>query len=165
MADGSDLPSDIVRFYRKLEEGNDCVFGSRFTREAELVGYPLPKLVLNRLGNTFIQVLFMLRYNDVTNAFKLYRRSVIAGVQPLLAYHFNLTVGLPLKAIIRGYRYGVVPNSWRNRQEGLSKFKIREVGSRYLFIIFYCWLEKRLSRNDYVDQPGLRTTQLQVWHR
>ena len=27
------------------------------------------------------------------------------------------------------------------------------MGSRYLFIIFYCWIEKRLSRGDYRRKP------------
>lgn len=165
MADASDVPEDLVRFYRKLQEGYECVFGSRFTRESRLVDYPLPKLLLNRLGNFAIRALFLLQYNDVTNAFKLYRRTVIAGLQPLLAYHFNLTVELPLKAIVRGYRYAVVPNSWHNRTAGVSKFKVREMGSRYAFIILYCYLEKILSRHDYRGQSDLRKSQLQVWSR
>ena len=101
----------------------------------------------------------------MTNAFKLYRREVVAGVQPLLSHHFNLTVELPLKAVVRGYSYAVVPNTWRNRAEGVSKFRIREMGSRYLFIIFYCWIEKLLSRGDYLQGKQLPEEQLQVWHR
>ena len=165
MADQSDLPEDLVRFHDKLREGYDCVFGSRFTRQSRLVDYPWPKRVLNRLGNGFIQTLFLIRYNDVTNAFKLYRRSVIAGVQPLLAHHFNLTVELPLKAIVRGYSYAVVPNSWLNRTAGVSKFRIREMGSRYLFIILYCYLERLLTRDDYRGRSDLKDSQLQVWSR
>jgi dolichol-phosphate mannosyltransferase len=165
MADGSDAPEDLVAYFRKLQEGYDCVFGSRFVRGARVVDYPWPKLVMNRLANFMIRTLFWMSYNDVTNAFKMYRRSVIAGVQPLLAYHFNLTVELPLKAIVRGYRYAVVPTSWFNRTAGVSKFKIKEMGSRYLFIVFYCYLEKYLSREDYRNRSDLRDKQLQVWSR
>jgi dolichol-phosphate mannosyltransferase len=150
MADGSDSPADVVAFYRKLMEGYDCVFGSRFIKGSEVIDYPSHKLVLNRLANNFIKLLFGIRYNDVTNAFKCYRRSVIAGLQPLLSHHFNLTVELPLKAIIRGYSYAVLPNSWRNRKTGFSKLKIREMGSRYLFIVLYCFVERHLSRGDYL---------------
>lgn len=165
MADGSDDPADLVRFYRVLEEGYDCVFGSRFMHGAHVTDYPLAKLILNRFGNLLIRSLFLLRYNDITNAFKLYRRSVIAGLQPLLSRHFNLTVELPLKCVIRGYRYAVLPNSWQNRKQGVSKLHIKEMGSRYLFIIFYCWLEWILSRGDYRDQKAYHSSQLQVWHR
>ncbi len=165
MADNSDDPRDLVRFYRKLEEGYDCVFGSRFDPGGKTIDYPLPKWILNRLGNRFIQALFVTRYNDVTNAFKLYRRHVIAGVQPLMAQHFNLTVELPLKAMVRGYSFAVVPNSWTNRSEGESKFHIREMGSRYFFIIFYAWLEKTLSQEDYKGRTDLWRSQLQVWRK
>jgi dolichol-phosphate mannosyltransferase len=145
MADGSDDPADVIAFYRKLEGGYDCVFGSRFIHGGHVINYPKFKLVLNRLANLIIRTLFVIRYNDVTNAFKLYRRSAIAGVQPLLSHHFNLTVELPLKSIIRGYRYTVLPNSWKGRKEGVSKLRIKEMGSRYLFIILYYWLERVMS--------------------
>ncbi len=149
MADGSDSPQDVIAFYHKLQEGYDCVFGSRFIAGGKTVDYPFHKMILNRLANTFIRVLFQIRYNDTTNAFKCYRRHVIAGLNPLLAHHFNLTVELPLKSIIRGYRYAVVPNAWYNRKEGVSKLKIREMGSRYLFIVLYCLIERLFSRGDY----------------
>lgn len=165
MADGSDAAADLVAFYDKLQEGYDCVFGSRFSRGGRVVEYPALKLILNRLGNRFIQLLFRIACDDVSNAFKMYRRSVIAGIQPLLAQHFNLTVELPLKAIVRGYRYAVVPNTWINRKQGVSKFRIKEMGSRYFFIVLYCFLEKSLGRGDLRTSQQIRETQLQVWHR
>jgi dolichol-phosphate mannosyltransferase len=150
MADASDRPEDLVVFHRTLiVEGVDCVFGSRFVAGGKVVDYPSLKLILNRLANQFIRLLFHLPYNDMTNAFKLYRRNVIEGVQPILSHHFNLTVEIPLKAIIRGYTYAVVPNVWIGRKTGESKLKIQEMGSRYLFIVLYCLLEKWLSRGDY----------------
>lgn len=153
MADASDDPADVITYYQTLSQGYDCVFGSRFVAGARVVDYPQHKLLMNRLANTFIRVLFGLRLNDTTNAFKCYRREVIAGCQPLLSKHFNLTVELPLKAIVRGYSYAVVPINWYNRTTGVSKLKIKEMGSRYLFIVLYVWLEKVLSRGDY-HRPG-----------
>lgn len=150
MADASDRPEDLVRFFRTMEaRGVDCVFGSRFARGARVIDYPKLKLVVNRAANLFIRILFGLRYDDVTNAFKLYSRHTIDGLSPFLSHHFNLTVELPLKAIVRGYSYAVVPNDWINRKTGESKLKIQEMGSRYLFIVLYCLLEKWLSRGDY----------------
>lgn len=149
MADGSDSPEDVVAFYQKLQEGYDCVFGSRFIQNGKTVDYPIHKMIINRIANHFVRFLFQFRYNDITNAFKCYRRHVIAGLTPFLAHHFNLTVELPLKAIIRGYRYAILPNAWYNRKEGVSKLKIREMGSRYLFIVLYCLIERLFSRGDY----------------
>ncbi len=149
MADGSDRPEDLVTFVRTMVDKDvDCVFGSRFIEGGKVIDYPLPKLILNRIANHWIRLLFRLGYNDVTNAFKVYRRHVIEGIQPILSRHFNLTVELPLKAIIRGYSYSIIPNHWINRKAGESKLKIQEMGSRYLCIVLYCLIEKRLSRGD-----------------
>jgi dolichol-phosphate mannosyltransferase len=149
MADGSDDPEDLVTYCRKLSEGVDCVFGSRFIRGARVVGYPWHKLVLNRLANTAIRLLFGIPHNDITNAFKCYRREVIEGVEPLVSRHFNLTVELPLRAIVRGYSYATVPIRWTQRKHGISKLKIKEMGSRYLFSLLSVFLEKQLAGGDY----------------
>jgi dolichol-phosphate mannosyltransferase len=149
MADLSDDPADLVRFYYKLLEGYDCVFGSRWIKGGRVVDYPAHKKTLNRVANTIVRLAFRLRYNDCTNAFKLYRRSTMDGLKPFLSPHFNLTLELPLKAIVRGYTYAVLPNSWTNRKYGESKLKIKEMGSRYFFILVYCLIEKYFSRGDF----------------
>jgi dolichol-phosphate mannosyltransferase len=150
MADGSDRPEDAVTYYKKLREGNDCVFGTRFSLGGRCIDYPQPKLFLNRMANAFIRFIFGIRHDDITNAFKAYSRECIHGISPIISHHFNVTVEMPLKAIIRGYNYATVPIEWRNRKAGVSKLRIQEMGSRYLFICLYLWLEKKLSRGDYV---------------
>lgn len=150
MADLSDSPKDLVSFYDKmLTDKVDCVFGTRWSKGGKAYDYPKHKLLLNRTFNNVIRLLFRISYNDCTNAFKLYKRETITGVQPLLSPHFNLTIEIPLKAIVRGYSYRVVPNSWRNRTSGKSNLKIKEMGSRYLFILLYCWIEKLFVKSDY----------------
>jgi len=149
MADMSDSPDDLVNFYRKMLEGYDCVFGSRFIKGSKIYDYPPFKLYMNRLFNTAVRLSFGLEYNDLTNAFKMYRRETMDGLRPFLSPHFNLTLELPLKAIVRGYNYAVLPNSWTNRKFGESKLKLKEMGSRYFFIFLYCMIEKLFSRGDF----------------
>lgn len=150
MADMSDRPQDLVAYYRKMiKENLDAVFGSRFMKGGKTIDYPKTKMFMNRLTNNIIRVLFGIRYNDTTNAFKLYKRETMEGLKPFLSHHFNLTVELPLKAIVRGYSYGIVPNYWTNRKTGEAKLKLKEMGSRYFYIILYCLIEKWLSRGDY----------------
>jgi dolichol-phosphate mannosyltransferase len=149
MADESDDCRDVVRYWQKLNEGWDCVLGSRFIKGGKVIDYPWVKLQINRLANTFLRFLFNIKLNDTTNAFKAYRKSVIDGCRPLISPHFNLTVEIPLKAIVRGYTWTVIPITWRNRRSGEAKLKIKEMGSRYLFICLYVWLEKYFSRGDY----------------
>src|SRR4051812_33512726 len=162
MADESDDCRDVVRYWQMLNEGYDCVFGSRFIKGGGVIDYPKIKLFLNRLANWFLKVLFRIKLNDTTNAFKAYRREVIEGCQPLIAPHFNLTVEIPLKAIVRGYSWTTIPITWRNRRSGTAKLKIKEMGSRYLFICLYVWLEKYFSAGDYRRSDG---RQLDPVHR
>ncbi len=152
MADASDSPADAVEYWRQLNEGWDCVFGSRFIKGGEVIDYPKVKLTVNRLANFLVRIGFNIALNDTTNAFKAYRRTVIEGCRPFLSPHFNLTVELPLKAIVRGFTWTVIPISWRNRKYGEPKLKIKEMGSRYFFICAYVWLEKYFSRGDYRRQ-------------
>jgi dolichol-phosphate mannosyltransferase len=152
MADESDDFRDAVRYWELLQEGWEAVFGSRFIQGGGVIDYPPHKLFINRLANLFLRFLFHVPLNDFTNAFKAYRRTVIDGCRPFLSPHFNLTIELPLKTIVRGYTWTVTPITWRNRRVGESKLKIKEMGSRYLFIALYCWLEKYFSRGDYRKQ-------------
>ncbi|MFI5360578.1 MAG: glycosyltransferase family 2 protein [Elusimicrobiota bacterium] len=149
MADESDDCRDVVQYWKTLQQGYDCVFGSRFIRGGGVIDYPRVKLVINRLANWFLRFLFQMKLNDTTNGFKAYRRTVIDGCRPILAPHFNLTVELPLKAIVRGYSWAVIPITWRNRTSGEAKLKLKEMGGRYLFICLYVWLEKFFTGDDY----------------
>jgi dolichol-phosphate mannosyltransferase len=152
MADESDDCRDVVRYWETLNQGWECVFGSRFAAGGGTIDYPRLKLVANRVVNFYIRTIFRIPLNDTTNAFKAYRRTVIDGCRPLIAPHFNLTVELPLKAIVRDYTWTVIPITWRNRRTGLAKLKLKEMGSRYLFVVLYVWLEKYFSRGDYRKQ-------------
>jgi dolichol-phosphate mannosyltransferase len=153
MADLSDHPDDLIAYYRLLAAGYDCAFGSRFMAGGHVSDYPRVKLVINRMVNWGIRMLFGHGYDDTTNAFKAYKREVIENVQPLISPHFNLTVEIPLKAVVRGHSYAITPIRWRNRRTGVSKLKLQEMGSRYAFIVLYVFFEHHLSRGDY-RRPG-----------
>ena len=148
MGDCSDNPKDIKIYIEYLDQGFDCVFGSRFMKNSKVVDYPLLKLVLNRIANNFIRLLFLIKYNDITNAFKAYKKELLLNFNPIVSKHFNINAELALKAISRGYKYKVVPISWFNRKKNISKFKIKEMQNRYIFTIFYVWIEKILLQKD-----------------
>ena len=155
MADASDSPADAVKYWRLLnDQGYECAFGSRFVKGGKVVDYPRFKLFVNRVANLLVKFFFGIQLNDTTNAFKAYRRTVIDGCRPLMSPHFNLTVEIPLKAIVRGFTWTVTPISWQNRKHGVAKLKLKEMGSRYFFICAYVWLEKYFSRGDYKRRPA-----------
>ena len=150
MADLSDDPKDIVKYYRKMQEtGCDMVFGSRWMKGAKVVDYPKKKLWLNRLVNNCIRFMFFFKYNDVTNGFKLFSKATIDGLKPFISGQFSFALELPLKAIVRGYSYEVVPNNWYNREVGESNLKIGKMMKRYLFVLLNCLNERLFSMGDY----------------
>ncbi|EFL50704.1 glycosyl transferase family 2 [Solidesulfovibrio fructosivorans JJ]] len=152
MADQSDNPEDVARYYRKIGEGYDCVYGSRFIRGSRCSNYPRVKLVANRLVNHMLQLLFWTRFNDLTNSFKAYRSAVIRDIWPLKACHFNITIELSLNALIRDYAIAQVPISWQGRTWGNSNLHLSEMGRRYLSTMLRAWFEKNLILDDLLEE-------------
>ena len=147
MADQSDDPRDLVKYLKNIENSdNDAIFGSRFVKKSKVINYPFVKLLLNRIFNILIQILFLTNYNDTTNAFKLYRKKTIVELQPIVSENFNIFLEIPLKIISRKYKFLVIPIAWINRKKGKSSFKIKELGSKYLFTLLYVLAEKILLR-------------------
>jgi len=159
MADCSDDPRDVVACYRKIEEGYDCVFGSRFIRGSIVTHYPPVKLIVNRIVNQMMRVLFMTRLNDLTNAFKVYRRYVIDSIQPLRAAHFNITIEMSLSALIRKYRIAQIPISWTGRTWGASNLRLRQMGRRYLCTLLKIWFERLLILDDLLAETAVSQQQ------
>jgi dolichol-phosphate mannosyltransferase len=145
MADLSDDIDDLKVYYKKISQNeHDAIFGSRFMRSSKVKDYPLNKLILNRIFNFFVKTLFLNKYNDFTNAFKIYRSDILKGFIPLISESFNIFLEIPLKIISRGYKYEIIPISWYNRKKGKAKFNMKELRSKYLFTLIYCFIEKTL---------------------
>ena len=145
MADLSDDINDLKRYNVLMKQGNfDAILGSRFTRDSKVKGYPIQKLILNRLFNFFVSIVFLNKYNDYTNAFKIYKKRTLIEIMPLISESFNIFLEIPLKIISRNYKYKVISVNWIGRKKGEAKFKIKELGSMYVFTLIYCWIEKIL---------------------
>jgi dolichol-phosphate mannosyltransferase len=148
MADLSDSPEDVVAYYRKIREGYDCVFGSRFIRGSGVRNYPPVKLIFNRIVNRCIQFMFWTKFNDLTNAFKAYRTHVIRDCGPYRASHFNLTLEMSLGALIRNYNIAQIPIQWCGRTWGSSNLKLSEMGRRYLSTLLAMFFQRYLIADD-----------------
>lgn len=148
MADLSDDPEDLVGYYRKIGEGYDCVYGSRFMRGSRVEHYPPVKRVVNRIVNRAVQLMFWCSFNDLTNAFKAYRVGVIRDCGPFRACHFNITLEMSLGALIRRYRIAQVPIRWYGRTWGSSKLRLREMGRKYLCTVLMMFFQRMLISDD-----------------
>ena len=145
MADQSDDINDLIKYNNLIQSSEyDAILGSRFTKDSKVNDYPIQKLILNRIFNFFVSIIFFNSYNDYTNAFKIYKKSVLLEIMPLISESFNIFLEIPLKIISRNYRYKIVSINWMGRKKGESKFKIKELGSKYLFTLIYCFIEKNL---------------------
>lgn len=145
MCDMSDDIKDVIKYYNFISKKNiDAVLGSRFIYKSKVKNYPLIKLVVNRIANNLIKIIFLSKYNDFTNAFKIYDRKVLLKFLPIVSESFNVFLELPLKIITRGYKYEIIPISWSGRMHGNSKFNMHETGSMYIFTLLYCFFEKIL---------------------
>lgn len=146
MADMSDDIKDVKKYFTLcLNEKNlDAVFGSRFSKTSKVQDYPKKKLILNRIFNYIVKILFFSEYNDFTNAFKIYKKKTLIEISPIISENFNIFLEIPLKIISRNYKYKIIPINWNNRKKGVAKFKMKELGSMYLFTLLYCLIEKIL---------------------
>ena len=145
MADQSDDINDLVKYFTLISTENyDAILGSRFLKNSKVTDYPYQKLILNRIFNFFVSLIFWNKYNDYTNAFKIYKSEMIKSFLPLVSESFNIFLELPLKVISRKYNFKIIPINWRGRKKGEAKFKIKELRSKYLFTLIYCFIEKIL---------------------
>ena len=145
MADRSDDINDLIKYNELMNSGNyDAILGSRFLKDSKVAEYPIRKLILNRIFNFFVGLIFWNKYNDYTNAFKIYKKKSLLEIKPLISESFNIFLEIPLKIISRKYKYKIIAINWMGRKKGDSKFKIRELGSKYLFTLIYCFIEKNL---------------------
>ena len=145
MADQSDDIKDLIKYKSIINSGDyDAVLGSRFMKESKVLNYPIQKFFLNRIFNYFVGLIFWNSYNDYTNAFKIYKKKTLDEISPLISESFNIFLEIPLKIISRKYKYKIIPINWTGRTKGVSKFKIKELGSKYLFTLIYCFIEKNL---------------------
>ena len=145
MADLSDDINDLIKYYELIStEEFDAILGSRFLKGSNVKDYPIQKLILNRVFNFLVSIIFLNKYNDYTNAFKIYKRSALNEIMPLISESFNIFLEIPLKIISRNYKYKIISVNWMGRRKGTSKFKIKELGAKYLFTLIYCFIEKNL---------------------
>ena len=148
MADMSDSLDDLNSYYTEIKSDDslDAIFGSRFIKGSEVKNYPKIKFFLNRFSNNLIKIIFFSKYNDFTNAFKIYKKSTLLKLYPLVSENFNVFLEIPLKIECRKLKYKIIPISWNGRTSGKSKFRIKEIGSKYIFTMLYCLLEKILLK-------------------
>ncbi len=138
------LLPELRDLFDAAAEGYDAVYGSRFSTQTVLRGYPFPKLVANRLFHGVAGCLLGHRVRDCTNNLKLLRREVVARLQ-LTQPGFGVNAQTGLQPLRMGFRVKEVPISWINRSSdmGVSSFRLLRVGRDYCQALLGAWRSKK----------------------
>jgi dolichol-phosphate mannosyltransferase len=137
MADLSDDYGVVDRMCGLMADGFDVVCGSRYMKGGKQVGGPLIKKLLSRAAGVSLKFIAGLPTYDITNSFKLYRRSMLDSVKIESDGGFEIGMEIVVKAHFAGFRVTEVPSVWTDREEGKSRFKILKWAPKYLRWYWY----------------------------
>ena len=76
----SHQPDDIPQFFDKMDEGYDCVFGSRFCNGGRIYDSSLKRNLISRGGTLLANLLLGTRLKDMTSGFEMFSRPALEGV-------------------------------------------------------------------------------------
>ena len=77
---GSHLPAEIPQFLEKMEEGYDCVWGSRFMEGGSMKEQPLYRRILSQGGTYLSNFVLGTRLKDMTSGFEGFQREVLESM-------------------------------------------------------------------------------------
>ena len=133
MADLSDPPQVMNDMINSAVKNNaDIVCASRYMSGGGQLGGPLIKKFMSKFAGLSLHYLAGLPVHDVTNSFKLYRKSFLNEVKIESTGGFELGLELVVKAFKSGKKITEVPTVWRDRTAGKSNFKLIEWLPKYL---------------------------------
>ena len=77
---GSHLPSEIPQFIEKLEQGYECVWGSRYIEGGDISHHPLYRRILSHGGTILANLVLGTELKDMTSGFEGFKRGVLEGM-------------------------------------------------------------------------------------
>ncbi|MBN2571588.1 MAG: polyprenol monophosphomannose synthase [Ignavibacteriales bacterium] len=121
-ADYSHNPKDIARFIEQIEN-YDLVIGSRYIHSANVVNWPLKRLVLSYTANKYAKIITGLPIADSTGGFKCFRRKVLESVNldNIKSNGYSFQIEMNFISWKKGFKILEIPIVFTERQEGASK--------------------------------------------
>jgi glycosyltransferase involved in cell wall biosynthesis len=132
MADMSDDYEKLPVMLARGMDGWDIVCGSRYMRGGKQHGGPLLKKTLSRMAGLSLYWLAGLPTHDVTNSYKLYRRSILDEIAIESFGGFEIGIEIVVKAHALGRKITEVACSWWDRSHGESRFRLKKWIPLYL---------------------------------
>ncbi len=134
MADRSDNLETIPKMVKKIGQGYDIVFGSRYIPGGSSGDLDKFKALSSSGYTRLARIVFGLKVNDITNAFRAFRKEVFNKIK-LESGDFAISPEFAIKAHLKKYKLGEVPTTYANRVAGKTKFKMFKMGLKYLSLL------------------------------
>ena len=126
-ADFSHDPDDIPRMI-DMSRQYDLVIGSRYVTGANVVNWPLRRLLLSYFANLYARtVAFMWGVKDLTGGFKCYRRRVLEAMplEEIESDGYGFQIETNFIARQKGFSIVEIPIVFTERRAGMSKMSKR----------------------------------------
>jgi dolichol-phosphate mannosyltransferase len=122
--DFSHNPEDLIRLRQAcIDNDADVAIGSRYIRGANVVNWPLGRIVMSYYASVYVRIVTGIRIKDTTAGFVCYHRIVLETI-PLdeikfIGYAFQIE--MKFTALKCGFKIVEVPIIFTDRVEGTSK--------------------------------------------
>jgi dolichol-phosphate mannosyltransferase len=126
----SHQPEDIPQFFSKMQEGYDCVFGSRFMKGGRISQSSLERYFVSRMGTILTNLLIGTRLHDMTSGFEVFSRHALEMVLRkgiVSRGHFFQT---EIKVYCRHLRITEVPIHYKAASPRLGASSLRDAFSQ-----------------------------------
>jgi dolichol-phosphate mannosyltransferase len=122
--DFSHNPDDLLRLYHACAvEGADVAIGSRYIKGANVVNWPLGRVIMSYYASVYVRMVTGIKIKDTTAGFKCYRRRVLETIDldqvRFIGYAFQIE--MKFTAWKHGFKIAEVPIVFTDRTEGTSK--------------------------------------------
>jgi dolichol-phosphate mannosyltransferase len=122
--DFSHNPDDLIRLHKACAvDGADMSVGSRYIRGANVVNWPLGRIVMSYYASVYVRMITGIRIKDTTAGFVCYKRKVLEMI-PLNEIKFSgyaFQIEMKFTALKCGFKIIEVPIVFTDRTEGTSK--------------------------------------------
>lgn len=122
-----------------VKENIEVLCPDRFITPNSIINGPFLKFLLVRIINFSLYYLTDIPTKDSTNGFRFFSRKVIENIKIESNAGFTYSIEYLVKSIKNGYKVGVFPAKWKERNKGQSRFRIFKWSLNYLYWYFYAF--------------------------
>lgn len=122
----SHQPADVHKFFNKMAEGYDCVFGSRFCEGGSMSESPMKRHIISRGGTIVTNALLGTKLKDMTSGFEMFSRPVLQEILDRGIHSRGHFFQTEIKTYCRGFKIAEVPITYRAASDSVNNTVIKD---------------------------------------